>query len=90
MAETGLRPLLDAIIDLMPPPNARPIVVKKGNEGEEELPDSDSGPLHPTSEDVAVPMINYFANGSLQDGGSFYVHALLVEGRATQIRIILD
>ena len=64
LAETGLRPLLDAIVDLMPPPNARPIVVKKGNEGEEELAGSDSGPLAAyvwkTTADPFVGRITYF------------------------------
>lgn len=64
LAETGLRPLLDAIVDLMPPPNAKPIVVKKGNEGEEELAGSDSGPLAAyvwkTTADPFVGRITYF------------------------------
>lgn len=52
--------------------------------------DNYSETLHPTSEDVAIPMINYFATGSLLDGRSFYVHALLVTDRVTEVKIILE
>ncbi|UCF28768.1 MAG: elongation factor G, partial [Chloroflexota bacterium] len=44
-AEIGMALLLDAIIGLMPSPSDAPPVVAKGQEGEEELSSSDSGPL---------------------------------------------
>jgi elongation factor G len=44
-AEIGMASLLDAIIGLMPSPADAPPVVAKGQEGEEELSSSDSGPL---------------------------------------------
>jgi elongation factor G len=45
LAEIGLRPLLDAIVDLMPAPNERPAVIAQGKDGEEQLQGGDSGPL---------------------------------------------
>jgi hypothetical protein len=42
--------------------------------------------LHPTGV-VKVPMINYVASGTLDDGRSFHVHALLVSGKVTNISI---
>ena len=63
LAETGLRPLLDAIVDLMPPPNTRPVVVKRSN-ADEELTGRDSGPLAAyvwkTTADPFVGRITYF------------------------------
>ncbi len=45
--------------------------------------------LHPTGETgaVKVPMINYVAHGTLDDGRSFHVHALLVDERVTKVSI---
>jgi hypothetical protein len=42
--------------------------------------------LHPTGV-VKVPMINYVASGTLEDGRSFHVHALLVSGKVTNVSI---
>ncbi|UCD97653.1 MAG: elongation factor G [Chloroflexota bacterium] len=44
-SETGIAPLLEAIIDLMPSPSQAPGVSAKGQAGEEDLSASDSGPL---------------------------------------------
>jgi len=44
-AEIGLAPLLGAMIDLMPSPSEAPLIIAKGQAGEEELSSSDSGPL---------------------------------------------
>lgn len=44
-AETGLAPLLNAVVDLMPSPADIPAVMAKGKDGEEELTAVDSGPL---------------------------------------------
>jgi elongation factor G len=64
LAETGLRPLLDAIVDLMPAPNERPAVVAEGKNGEEQLQGVDSGPLAAyvwkTTADPFVGRISYF------------------------------
>jgi elongation factor G len=64
LAETGLRPLLDAIVDLMPAPNEHPAVVAEGKNGEEQLQGSDSGPLAvyvwKTTADPFVGRITYF------------------------------
>jgi elongation factor G len=64
LAETGLRPLLDAIVDLMPAPNERPAVVAEGKDGEEQLQGRDSGPLAAyvwkTTADPFVGRISYF------------------------------
>jgi elongation factor G len=64
LAETGLRPLLDAIVDLMPAPNERPSVVAQGKDGEEQLQGGDSGPLAAyvwkTTADPFVGRITYF------------------------------
>jgi elongation factor G len=43
--EKGLRPLLDAILNLFPSPADVPPVVAEGKDGEEKLQASDSGPL---------------------------------------------
>ena len=64
LAETGLRPLLDAIVDLMPAPNERLSVVAQGKDGEEQLQGGDSGPLAAyvwkTTADPFVGRITYF------------------------------
>lgn len=44
-AETGIKPLLDAIIDLLPSPQEVPPAVAKGANGEETLDQYDAGPL---------------------------------------------
>jgi elongation factor G len=63
-AETGIAPLLDAIVDLMPSPADAPPVVAVGRSGEEELPASDAGPLAvyvwKTTADPFVGKITYF------------------------------
>lgn len=62
-AEIGLAPLLDAIVDLMPPPNHK-TVKAMGASGEEELTVTDSGPLAAyvwkTTADPFVGKITYF------------------------------
>jgi elongation factor G len=64
LAEIGLRPLLDAIVDLMPAPNERPAVIAQGKDGEEQLQGGDSGPLAAyvwkTTADPFVGRITYF------------------------------
>ncbi|MBU1662385.1 MAG: elongation factor G [Chloroflexi bacterium] len=63
-AETGIAPLLDAIIALMPSPAERPAIKAEGAVGEEELTASDSGPLAAyvwkTTADPFVGKITYF------------------------------
>lgn len=44
-AEIGIKPLLDAIVDLAPSPKDRPVTVAKGANGEETLDQYDAGPL---------------------------------------------
>jgi len=62
-AETGLAPLLDAMVDLLPSPTWRKVVAQ-GKEGEEELSASDTGQLAAyvwkTTADPFVGKINYF------------------------------
>ncbi|MBN1667065.1 MAG: elongation factor G [Anaerolineales bacterium] len=62
--ETGLAPLLDAIVALMPSPDQRPAVTAQGATGEEQLTASDSGPLAAyvwkTTADPFVGKITYF------------------------------
>jgi elongation factor G len=64
LAEIGLRPLLDAIVDLMPAPNERLDVIAQGKDGEEQLQGGDSGPLAAyvwkTTADPFVGRITYF------------------------------
>jgi len=63
-AETGLAPLLDAILNLMPSPAEAATVVAQGKDGDEELPASDSGPLAAyvwkTTADPFVGKVTYF------------------------------
>jgi elongation factor G len=63
-AETGLAPLLDAIIDLLPSPADAPPAVAQGKAGDEELTPADSGPLAAyvwkTTADPFVGKITYF------------------------------
>lgn len=63
-AEIGLRPLLDAILALMPSPKDIPAIVADGKAGEETLSASDSGPLAAyvwkTTADPFVGKITYF------------------------------
>ncbi len=63
-AETGLAPLLDAIISLMPSPAEAGTAQAKGKEGIEELSPRDSGPLAAyvwkTTADPFVGKITYF------------------------------
>jgi predicted small secreted protein len=42
--------------------------------------------LHPTGE-VRVPMINYVARGTLENGHSFFVHALVVVDKVVKVQI---
>jgi elongation factor G len=64
LAEIGLRPLLDAIVDLMPAPHERPAAIAQGKDGEEQLQGGDSGPLAAyvwkTTADPFVGRITYF------------------------------
>ncbi len=63
-AETGIAPLLDAFISLMPSPLDIPPAVAQGKDGEEELKAVDSAPLAAyvwkTTADPFVGKINYF------------------------------
>jgi elongation factor G len=63
-AETGIAPLLDAIVDLMPSPADASPAVATGRSGEEELSASDAGPLAvyiwKTTADPFVGKITYF------------------------------
>jgi elongation factor G len=63
-AETGLAPLLDAIVSLMPSPAEAGTAQAKGKEGIEELSPRDSGPLAAyvwkTTADPFVGKITYF------------------------------
>ncbi len=63
-AETGLAPLLDAIVSLMPSPVDAPQAIAQGKEGEEKLTCSDSEPLAAyvwkTTADPFVGRITYF------------------------------
>jgi len=63
-AEIGLRPLLDAILALMPSPKEIPVVTAAGKAGEEQLSASDHGPLAAyvwkTTADPFVGKITYF------------------------------
>ena len=63
-AETGLAPLLEALIGLMPAPDDAPVTVAQGKDGYEELPASDVGPLAvfvwKTTADPFVGKITYF------------------------------
>ena len=48
--------------------------------------------LHPSTGEPDVmkpPMINYVANGVLTNGNSFYVHAVMVLGKVSNVRIDL-
>jgi len=62
--ETGIAPLLNAIIDLMPSPADRPVVPVQGKSGEENLPVSDTGPVAlyvwKTTADPFVGKMTYF------------------------------
>ena len=44
-AEIGIKPLLDAVVNLMPSPNEVPPVIARGKDGEEQLKADDKGPL---------------------------------------------
>lgn len=44
-AEIGIRPLLDAVVNLMPSPDEAPTVTAQGKDGEEQLNADDKGPL---------------------------------------------
>jgi len=44
-AEIGIKPLLDAVVNLMPSPNEVPPVTARGKDGEEQLKADDKGPL---------------------------------------------
>ncbi len=63
-AQVGLDRLLDAIIELMPPPSQLPAVLAQGKQGEEELRATDNGPLAAyvwkTTADPFVGKITYF------------------------------
>jgi elongation factor G len=63
-AEIGLRPLLDALVDLMPSPAEAEPVIAQGKGGEEKLTPADSGPLAAyvwkTTADPFVGKITYF------------------------------
>jgi elongation factor G len=62
--ETGILPLLEAVVDLMPSPAQVPAAVAKGKNGDEELHASDTGPLAAyvwkTTADPFVGKITYF------------------------------
>ena len=62
--ETGIAPLLNAIIDLMPSPADSPVVPVQGKSGEENLPVSDTGPVAlyvwKTTADPFVGKMTYF------------------------------
>ncbi len=63
-AEIGLKPLLDAFVDIMPSPAEAPPAVAEGPTGPETLPASDDGPLGAyvwkTTADPFVGKITYF------------------------------
>lgn len=63
-AEIGIKPLLDAMVSLLPSPVEAPAAVAQGKNGEEELPASDAGPLAvyvwKTTADPFVGKITYF------------------------------
>ncbi len=63
-AETGLAPLLNAIVDLLPSPDEMPPAKAQGAAGEEELPATGNGPLAAyvwkTTADPFVGKITYF------------------------------
>jgi elongation factor G len=64
LAEIGLAPLLDALIELLPSPSESGPIVAEGKDGTEELAVSDSGPLAAyvwkTTADPFVGKITYF------------------------------
>ena len=72
-AEIGIGPLLDALKNLLPAPDARPKVIAKGKAGEEELKADDSGPLAlyvwKTTADPFVGKQTYFRIFSGSMGG---------------------
>ncbi len=64
VAEIGIIPLLDAIVNLMPSPAEIPTPVAQGKDGDEKLPASDAGPLAvyvwKTTADPFVGKLTYF------------------------------
>ncbi len=83
----ALRPLLNAIVDLMPSPAQRPAKVVVGRDGEEKLTCSDTGPLAAyiwkTTADPFVGKMTYFRvfSGSVQADARVWNQAKGVEER---------
>lgn len=92
--ETGLAPLLDAIVHLLPSPVAAPKAVARGTDGDEELQSSDSGPLAvyvwKTTADPFVGKITYFRvySGLLQSDIRVWNQTKGIEERLGTLNVI--
>lgn len=91
--EIGIFPLLDAILELIPSPVEAPAAIAKGKEGDEELKNSDSGPLAAyvwkTTADPFVGKQTFFRiySGTLNSDSRVWNQTKGVEERLGQISI---
>lgn len=93
-AETGLFPLLDALVSLMPSPLEAQMMKAQGKEGEEELKAADSGPLAAyvwkTTADPFVGKITYFRvySGMITSDSRVWNQAKGVEERLGTVSLL--
>ncbi|MGD9094167.1 MAG: elongation factor G, partial [Anaerolineales bacterium] len=93
-AETGIAPMLDAIVALMPAPSDIPPVLAEGSDGEEELTAVDSGPLAAyvwkTTADPFVGKITYFRvySGVLASDSRVWNQSKGVEERLGTLQVL--
>jgi elongation factor G len=93
-AETGIAPLLDAIVNLMPSPLEAPMQMAQGKDGNEELKASDNGPLAAyvwkTTADPFVGRITYFRiySGTLSSDSRVWNQTKSVEERFGTIHLL--
>ncbi|HZD55844.1 MAG TPA: elongation factor G [Anaerolineales bacterium] len=93
-AETGLAPLLEAMVELMPSPADVPPARAQGKEGEEELAASSAGPLAAyvwkTTADPFVGKINYFRvySGLLRSDSRVWNQSKSVEERLGSLIVL--
>ncbi|MCD6401823.1 MAG: elongation factor G [Anaerolineales bacterium] len=94
LAETGISPLLDAIISLFPNPSDMPPIKIEGAAGEEELLPIDNGPLAAyvwkTTADPFVGKITYFRvySGAIHSDSRVWNQNVGIEERLGNVSII--
>ena len=92
--ETGILPLLDAIVSLMPSPKDRPAVKAKGKGSEEEISPVDSGPLAAyvwkTTADPFVGKQTFFKifSGTINSDSRIWNQTKSVEERLGNVYVI--